>query len=709
MLTPQLSLSGAGVVVMQGTDQNDVAVISEIGNGRIRASISTGNVEVSRDFNLNGIKSIYFQGENGDDSFRNDTDLPSTAYGGFGDDLLYGGGLADFLYGDQGNDRLLGRGGNDVLHGGSGHDVLRGHNGNDHLIGADGSDQLYGGDGRDILDGNDGSDYLNGENGYDELHGGSGNDRLVDEFDGDWLDVGSGIDKIIKLIPDVINSTPDIQFQNPIATLVEDVDTSNGIVIAEIVIFDDGIGENNLRIVGDDAGLFSINNNHLMLRPGAVLNAQNNGVLDVTVEVDDPALGAGVEDRAMLSVEILRTNSSVQQFGAVGDGVTDDTAALQAAFDAAEGRELFINAGTYLISEPLLIPSNTKIYGAGNNSILQFTWHDQSEGREFHLGNRDRSDETTGDSNIELRDFALYGGFTGDPYGVAYHDVTHGIFFRRVENVLVTGVTIGKTSGFGIANNGLINGTFTNNTIENVGRDGITSFPLVFENDSSYPTYPLQGLVISNNRLSNLGDDAIAVHAGTQYGVNFNYAPHDITIENNTIIGRVTEHQDAQGRGIVLTGVRDATISGNNIRNTVSTGILIQASYNWGVDSSVEAIRSRDVLVTNNTLLGIGSAQGLDRVKIGIQVKGADRVTLISNTVRDTADRGIDVRNATQIKVDSSDVSGSQGKSGIVVSGGNEYDVRNATITDNEVQHWNDKGLFLYNVVNSFVDGNSVN
>jgi hypothetical protein len=44
-------------------------------------------------------------------------------------------------------------------------------------------------------------------------------------------------------------------------------------------------------------------------------------------------------------------------FGAVGDNLTDDSAALQAAVDAAQGlgRRLFVPAGRYLLSQPLLV------------------------------------------------------------------------------------------------------------------------------------------------------------------------------------------------------------------------------------------------------------------------------------------------------------------------------------------------------------------
>lgn len=53
----------------------------------------------------------------------------------------------------------------------------------------------------------------------------------------------------------------------------------------------------------------------------------------------------------------------VKDMGARGDGVSDDTAAFQAALYAAVGKVLFIDAGSYILTSTVTIPSGSKIVG----------------------------------------------------------------------------------------------------------------------------------------------------------------------------------------------------------------------------------------------------------------------------------------------------------------------------------------------------------
>lgn len=72
----------------------------------------------------------------------------------------------------------------------------------------------------------------------------------------------------------------------------------------------------------------------------------------------------------------LRQRVSVKNFGAVGDGVNDDTAEIQAAIDSAvaTNKMLYIPAGTYQTTASLVIPNNLSIKGDGEaKSIVRAT------------------------------------------------------------------------------------------------------------------------------------------------------------------------------------------------------------------------------------------------------------------------------------------------------------------------------------------------
>jgi hypothetical protein len=61
----------------------------------------------------------------------------------------------------------------------------------------------------------------------------------------------------------------------------------------------------------------------------------------------------------------LAQTVSVKDFGAVGNGIADDTAAIQTALTQSAGKTVFFPAGTYNISDLIFVGSNTTIMGYG--------------------------------------------------------------------------------------------------------------------------------------------------------------------------------------------------------------------------------------------------------------------------------------------------------------------------------------------------------
>ncbi|KAI4613082.1 hypothetical protein J4E83_007493 [Alternaria metachromatica] len=53
----------------------------------------------------------------------------------------------------------------------------------------------------------------------------------------------------------------------------------------------------------------------------------------------------------------------IKDLGAKGDGITDDTAAFQAALYASLGKILFVDAGSYILTSTVTVPSGSKIVG----------------------------------------------------------------------------------------------------------------------------------------------------------------------------------------------------------------------------------------------------------------------------------------------------------------------------------------------------------
>ena len=179
-----------------------------------------------------------FHGGNGDDLYVDYSDGGSdggTAYGGGGDDLLFGGRGSDTLYGNDGRDVLNGGPAVDSLYGGIGADRLIGGPGNDDLHGGYDSDTYayFGTDGfevdryreddsfddgtDDVLDfsgadqgalltlppnierfvGSAYHDIVHGTAQANSLSGGGGNDELYGEGGDDVLDGGEGADKLV--------------------------------------------------------------------------------------------------------------------------------------------------------------------------------------------------------------------------------------------------------------------------------------------------------------------------------------------------------------------------------------------------------------------------------------------------------------------------------------------------------------------------------
>jgi hypothetical protein len=105
---------------------------------------------------------------------------------------------------------------------------------------------------------------------------------------------------------------------------------------------------------------------------------------------------------------------NVKDFGAVGDGVADDTAFIQTAINAAQGQngkyELFIPAGTYRCTSQLTISREINIRGTGASPYTTGTLPSRGNGSWFHfdhtgIGMQVAPNVGAAISGIQLRNF----------------------------------------------------------------------------------------------------------------------------------------------------------------------------------------------------------------------------------------------------------------------------------------------------------------
>jgi len=136
----------------------------------------------------------------------------------------------------------------------------------------------------------------------------------------------------------------------------------------------------------------------------------------------------------------LRDVVSVKDFGAVGDGVTDDTAAIQAAIDAAKvgvqpwsgNKTVYMPAGVYLVSASLALPDYMTLTGAGTfSTVLRGSMANKSFIRSQYGETPTIGQRPTG---LHLRDFSI------QPSSIAANSI--GVNFRNTQYAIISDVFI---------------------------------------------------------------------------------------------------------------------------------------------------------------------------------------------------------------------------------------------------------------------------
>ena len=275
-----------------------------------------------------------------------------------------------------------------------------------------------------------------------------------------------------------------------------------------------------------------------------------------------PATSAGFTITALSSA-----TCSITSFGAVGNGVTDNTTAIQNTFNYAATNHCtaLIPAGTFAYSGNITA-TGIAVAGNGASSILKAT----------NFANSALILTGTGGSisNLSMTSAATTRLSTPQSAMIWVNNATKYI----VQNVLINGSP--SVGIFSVTSSG---GQVLNNTVENTLADSISQIA------------GANNITVSGNRVLNSGDDGISndSYIGDPGIVNA------ITVQGNTVVNNVS------GRGLEVSGGSNITFTGNYVDNPDGyADMYIATESQWNTQSV------SNVTVNGNTFVDGGPNQG---------------------------------------------------------------------------------------------------
>jgi Chitobiase/beta-hexosaminidase C-terminal domain/Right handed beta helix region len=287
------------------------------------------------------------------------------------------------------------------------------------------------------------------------------------------------------------------------------------------------------------------------------------GDLSLTAGTGVTAIATGEYQTGTLT---LASTCSIAQFGAVGDGVTNNATAIQNTFNyaASHGCIALIPAGKFAYSGTITATS-IAVTGTGAASILA----------PLDVQNEALILSGTGGSisNLAMVSTATSRLTTAQ---------TSMIWAANASNYYVNNVLINGSASAGIQSYTSHDGYIFNNTVENTLADSI---------EQANPAY---NITVVGNRILNSGDDGIS---------NNSYAGgelvHDITVQGNTVL------HNLWGRGLEVSGGSNIVFSGNYVDNPDGyADMYISAEAEWNTQGV------NNVTVSGNTFLEGGPNQG---------------------------------------------------------------------------------------------------
>lgn len=357
----------------------------------------------------------------------------------------------------------------------------------------------------------------------------------------------------------------------------------------------------------------------------------------------------------------LSETVSVKDFGAVGDGVTDDTAAIQAAINAAAGGELFFPEGVYLTSDALSVPANTSLYGTGTGSVIKSLTLVNGGPGYSHRQLDIRTVAGVRVSGIKF-DAGLMTGFTAGMRSILCYDATDFIIQECVfvtpgaataslncsrYSILNNDVFIQSSTGVAL-HDGIIDQWAGSNNFQIRGNrirgNGIGIYGiLITGQDTAGAATPVYNYVVSENHVFGCRDAGI-------WGMGRNGLTYNFQITDN-IVDTISFYY-----GLAVTDAYNFVVKGNVVRNTAQCGIRVFKESTFGGTYSAKYGVIADNVVQNANTSATTDIDSGSAISI---TNESEYIELVYNVVRGSTHRyavflglatsNIDVKGETYI------------------------------------------------------------